>query len=159
MDGFHLTKAQLAAMSDPAHAMLRRGSPWTFDGRGFAEIVKRIGKQPDSVIWAPSFDHAVGDPVPESIRIEPTHRVVLVEGLYAHVRDEPWSDICNLVDQRWWIQPRNTEQSLERLFQRHVEAGLAADRGAAIKRYETNDKLNSDYADKCRYPPHQVILN
>ena len=28
----------------------------------------------------PSFDHGVGDPVPDAIRVEPSHRIVICEG-------------------------------------------------------------------------------
>jgi pantothenate kinase len=35
MDGFHLTKAQLAQFPDPVAAFARRGAPWTFDAAGF----------------------------------------------------------------------------------------------------------------------------
>jgi pantothenate kinase len=31
MDGWHLTRAQLAAMPNPDEAKARRGAPWTFD--------------------------------------------------------------------------------------------------------------------------------
>lgn len=31
MDGWHLTRAQLAQMDDPQRAKDRRGAPWTFD--------------------------------------------------------------------------------------------------------------------------------
>ena len=42
MDGFHLTRAQLAAMPDPEAALRRRGSPWTFDPAALAQRLKAL---------------------------------------------------------------------------------------------------------------------
>ncbi|KAJ2722699.1 hypothetical protein GGI07_003162 [Coemansia sp. Benny D115] len=166
MDGFHLTKAQLASMDDPALAMLRRGAPWTFDSQAFVELVRRVrgsssssSANGEATVWAPSFDHAVGDPVPGAIAIEPHHRVVIIEGLYAHVSDEPWAQLESLVDERWWVEPRCKTQSRERLVQRHLRAGLAADRAAAENRIDGNDGLNGEYAAARRLTPTRIVLN
>lgn len=42
MDGFHLTRAQLDAMPDPATAHARRGAEFTFDGEGFLRLVQAL---------------------------------------------------------------------------------------------------------------------
>lgn len=41
-----------------------------------------------AIAW-PSFDHAVGDPVPEDVQILPEHKVVLVEGNYVLMGMQP----------------------------------------------------------------------
>ena len=38
----------------------------------------------------PEFDHEVHDPEPGKIAIEPTHKIVLVEGNYLLLNDLPW---------------------------------------------------------------------
>jgi len=45
MDGYHLTRAQLSAMPDPATAHARRGAAFTFDGGSFLALVTRL-RQP-----------------------------------------------------------------------------------------------------------------
>lgn len=82
MDGFHLTRAQLSAMPDPELAHARRGAEFTFDGHGFYELVKELRKPVTSAktVWAPSFDHALKDPVEKGIEVGPEVRVVVFEG-------------------------------------------------------------------------------
>ncbi|KAJ1642794.1 hypothetical protein J3B02_002029 [Coemansia erecta] len=159
LDGFHLTKAQLAAMDDPEMAMKRRGSAWTFDAEGFVATVQRIHEQAHLETLVPSFDHAIGDPVADEIAIRPDHRLVIVEGLYAHVSDEPWAQLDRYVSERWWVEPRSREASIERLLKRHIDTGLSADRDAAALRFASNDSLNAQYAETCRLPPTRIILN
>ena len=67
MDGFHLYRSQLDAMSDPAEAHARRGAPWTFDAAAFVDCVRWVRGGGDVLV--PSFDHGVGDPVPDSILV------------------------------------------------------------------------------------------
>ncbi|KAJ2713305.1 hypothetical protein H4R19_002317 [Coemansia spiralis] len=159
LDGFHLSRAQLAAMDDPGLALRRRGAHWTFDGPGFAALVQRVRDRPADVVLAPSFDHAAGDPVPQVIAIRPHHRVVLIEGLYAHTSEEPWAHAAQLADERWWISPRSPAAARRRLAQRHVAAGLAADTAAAELRIAGNDDLNAAFVAAHRLTPTHVVLN
>ena len=83
MDGYHLTRAQLDAMPDPATAHARRGAEFTFDGEGFLKLVQAL-REPitgeTSTILAPSFDHAIKDPKEDDIAVTPTQRIVVFEG-------------------------------------------------------------------------------
>ncbi|KAJ1800403.1 hypothetical protein LPJ59_001126 [Coemansia sp. RSA 2399] len=158
MDGFHLTKAQLAAMDDPETAFARRGAPWTFDGPRFAATVRQICQEPkgSSVMW-PSFDHAAGDPVEGAIEVADRHRIVIIEGLYAHVNEGPWEPVgAELVDELWWICGSDC---LERLVKRHLEAGLAATREDATRRAIGSDSANGVYAETHRHAPTRCIHN
>lgn len=83
MDGYHLTRAQLDAMPDPATAHARRGAEFTFDGEAFLQLVRRLReplRDDTPTIFAPSFDHAVKDPKEDDIPVERTHRIVVLEG-------------------------------------------------------------------------------
>ncbi|AEO63535.1 uncharacterized protein THITE_2108929 [Thermothielavioides terrestris NRRL 8126] len=83
MDGFHYTRAQLDAMPDPATAHARRGAEFTFDGERFHQLVRRLHAPLTAAtptIYAPSFDHAAKDPKEDDIAVEPTHRIVVLEG-------------------------------------------------------------------------------
>ncbi|KAJ2487762.1 hypothetical protein IWW37_005108 [Coemansia sp. RSA 2050] len=161
MDGFHLARAHLLAMEDPEQALQRRGAPWTFDAEGFVAAVKRIRSDDTSkIVRVPAFDHAAGDPVPDAIAVRPQHRIVLVEGLYAHVSEEPWAQVgLALADELWWIQPADAKANYERLALRHVAAGLARDRERAEERIAKNDALNGAYAEKTRLAATRTILN
>ncbi|KAI9592566.1 P-loop containing nucleoside triphosphate hydrolase protein [Syncephalis fuscata] len=116
MDGFHLTKEQLRAMPDPELAFRRRGSVWTFDAQ---------------------------DPVPNGITIQPSHRLLIVEGLYIALDESPWSEAP--FDAIWFTQLSNWQIAYDRLVKRHQEAGLAHNEEQAQQRIDQNDHLNAQY--------------
>lgn len=84
MDGY-LSRAKLATMPDPTIAIHRRGAAFTFDVEAFYELVLAL-REPitatSPTLHAPSFDHAVKDPVADDIAISPGVRVVVFKGLY-----------------------------------------------------------------------------
>ncbi|KAJ5304761.1 uncharacterized protein N7443_004421 [Penicillium atrosanguineum] len=144
MDGYHLTRAQLAAMPDPVYAAARRGAAFTFDGHKFLALVHSLREslttKVDS-IYAPSFDHAVKDPVDDDIPIPATSRVVFFEGNYLSLNKEPWSQAAKLMDELWFVDV-DFEIARKRLIRRHVKAGIARDEEEADKRARENDLVN-----------------
>jgi pantothenate kinase len=96
LDGWHLPRSALDALPDPVLARSKRGAHWTFDGAAYAEFVKQLRRDvarpyaairsswnaddpaqagSAALIMAPSFDHAVKDPVENTVVIGPHHRV------------------------------------------------------------------------------------
>jgi pantothenate kinase len=55
---------------------------------------------PQELILAPSFDHAEKDPVENSIAVSSRTRVVIIEGNYTLLDEDPWKQIAALVDDR-----------------------------------------------------------
>lgn len=164
MDGFHLSKAELRRRQNSEAAssnlMARRGAHWTFDADGFVSVIRHVRHSPTGRTLAPSFDHAEGDPVADAIAVEPSHRVILVEGLYALVSLEPWREVgAELADELWWVEPQQPEITRKRLIERHVRAGLAADEQAALLRVQNNDEMNGVFAEENRLPPTRIIYN
>ncbi|KAL9938071.1 hypothetical protein V8E36_002694 [Tilletia maclaganii] len=154
MDGWHLTRAQLAAMPDPQLAKDRRGSEWTFDAKGFADFVEAL-KQPisqaasfggdaDGTLWAPSFSHSVKDPVERDIPIPPTARIILIEGLYANLSTGEWARASRALDERWLIHV-DRATARKRLLVRHVQTGVAENETEAEWRADNNDMPNGDF--------------
>jgi pantothenate kinase len=141
MDGFHLTKAALAQFDDPAAALARRGSPWTFDPVGLAEKLLQLRKTPyQSSTW-PDFQHGVGDPVADAISIQPDVKLIIVEGLYLLHREHGWN-VAHLLDECWALNtPPELAQS--RLIARHM-AAWGFSREQALARLVLNDDLNAD---------------
>lgn len=148
MDGFHLTRAQLAARPDAAQALARRGAPWTFDPAGLRAGLQALRHAQAAVAW-PGFDHGQGDPVPAALQV-PTHtRVVLVEGLYL-LHDAPDWQLAPLFDETWFLD-RDWPQAQSQLCARHMQAwGLS--QAAALARIAANDALNAQLvlADRAR---------
>lgn len=109
-DGFHYTRATLSSFNDPDFAFRKRGAPFTFDVNAFLQHIETLRKspitacdEPELFFKAPSFDHAVGDPVPDAITITSRCRVVIIEGNYTLLNEKPWSRIADLVDERYEI--------------------------------------------------------
>jgi pantothenate kinase len=139
LDGWHLTRAQLDAMSDPKLAHDRRGAHWTFDGPSYVEFATLLRQPAAAVITAPSFDHALKDPTPHAVSIYPFHRLVLIEGLYTMLKYDMWVQGAQLMDERWWVEVA-LEEAKRRLIRRHVLTGVAKDMEEAIWRAEQNDE-------------------
>lgn len=57
--------------------------------------------EPEIIITAPIFDHAVKDPVADAIAISSRTKVVIIEGNYTLLDCEPWSKISQLVDDKY----------------------------------------------------------
>ncbi len=143
MDGFHLTRAQLAALPDPAAALARRGAPWTFDPQALAQRLQALSAMPtdgsDSVPW-PGFAHGVGDPVADAVTIKAPVRLVLLEGLYLLHRDHGW-DLSAWLQECWYLDVP-LEQALDRLRRRHM-ASWGISQAQASARIDRNDRLNA----------------
>ncbi|KAI9183359.1 hypothetical protein H9P43_004276 [Blastocladiella emersonii ATCC 22665] len=154
MDGFHFPRAVLDQMPDPALAHARRGAAFTFDAPAYLAALSAITSSPPTPFAWPGFDHAAGDPVANGHPILPTHRVVVVEGLYTACtrsidqggEDAVWAQAAQVADERWWVcATPGTETA--RLARRHVATGLAVDLKAAHERIERNDAVNGAWID------------
>ncbi|KAI1130727.1 hypothetical protein F5Y10DRAFT_235056 [Nemania abortiva] len=87
-------------------------------------------------IRAPSFDHGLKDPIADAIRIEPDTEIVIVEGNWLLLDQEPWRRIPNYVDDKWFV---NVDPALaaRRIARRHIAAGIENTWEAAIARAES----------------------
>lgn len=163
MDGFHLTKKQLAASIDPtpSEMLARRGAHWTFDAEAFVKTVREVADDDDgTTILAPSFDHGVGDPVRGGVEVAPRHRLVLVEGNYLLLPLQPWSQLVGdgdgdgdggkketsspppLFDQTWFLDVE-LDEAMERVRRRQVAAGVITEE-VSKARIEGNDRPNAE---------------
>ncbi|RLV92460.1 hypothetical protein JA1_003176 [Spathaspora sp. JA1] len=160
MDGFHLTRAELEQLSDPDEAFRRRGAPFTFNPQGFIDTIKKIN-DPDwatTTIYAPSFDHAIKDPVDNGIKIDPDVQVVIVEGNYVSLKVAVWNEIESFVDDTWFVHC-DLQLARQRIVSRHVEAGISKDEQEAIERVEGNDLINARYIIDNSKQPNVVIVS
>lgn len=159
MDGYHFTRAQLAAMPDPGYAVARRGAAFTFDPDKFLRLVKTL-REPlttgSETVYAPSFDHAVKDPVEDDIPIPASARVIFFEGNYLCLDKEPWSEAARLMDELWFVDV-DFDTAGKRLVKRHVEAGIAKDAEAAEVRVRENDMVNGKEIVDYRLDVQEVI--
>ncbi len=154
MDGFHLPKSELAQFVDPAAALARRGSPWTFDPAGLADKLLQLRKTPyQSTTW-PDFQHGVGDPVADAISVNPGTKLIIVEGLYLLHREHGWN-LASLLDECWYLDT-SMEVAMERLVKRHM-ASWGFSREQALERLAMNDRLNADIVLQSRERADRLV--
>lgn len=144
-DGYHLTRAQLDLLPDPATAHFRRGAPFTFDPASLLTLVHALANTtaPTETVYAPSFSHALKDPVPHDIPLHPHHRILVFEGNYLALDLPVWRDIATSFDHLWYLDvPR--EVARRRLVARHLAAGIVQSVEEGERRADENDLPNGD---------------
>ncbi|KAF2851491.1 phosphoribulokinase/uridine kinase [Plenodomus tracheiphilus IPT5] len=165
MDGFHFTQQVLSTFKDPALAFRRRGAPFTFDAEGCVNLVKTLkstsvtaSNETEVKIFAPSFDHALKDPIPDDICVSSRTRLVIIEGNYTLLKQSPWDQIAGYCDERWFVDA-SIEVVKERLAQRHLAAGIESSVEAAVHRAEENDIPNGETIRNLLITPDVIIEN
>lgn len=147
MDGFHLPKSILDTFNNKEEAYLRRGAYWTFDPYGIINLLKTL-KDPlkfKDIIKAPSFDHNIADPIKVSIKIEPYHKIIIIEGIYLHLKSpKPWNQIPLLLDEKWFIHI-DINKARDRVGKRHYYSKIVKSIEDGIDRFNNNDMLNAEF--------------
>ena len=161
MDGYHLSRVQLSAMPDPATAHHRRGAAFTFDDKAFLDLVKNLRKPllPESkTIYAPSFDHAIKDPVADDIPIHTTSRIVILEGNYLSLNQGLWKEAADLMDELWFVEV-DFGTARRRLVVRHVAAGIVDNEKEAGNRADEIDLVNGKQILDQRLKVQEIIIS
>jgi len=120
MDGWHLANAELERLQRRD----RKGAPDTFDAAGYVELLRRIrGQQPgDAVIYAPEFRRSIEEAVAGAIAVQPQTPLIVTEGNYLLLEDEPWCQIRELLDDIWYLEIA-ADLRQARLLARHMQFG------------------------------------
>lgn len=150
MDGYHYTRAELDKFKDPVEAHNRRGSHWTFDAPALADKLEQIKAVPRSekAVLLPSFDHGVGDPVPDAYSVGQEVFYVLMEGNYLLMgaveedEDPAWQRVKNVWTERWLVEI-DLDEAMERVKLRHM--GTNRSEEAALARIAANDRPNGEF--------------
>ena len=151
MDGFHLANSTL----DRLGLRDRKGAIETFDGWGFLALLDRVRAETDRVVYAPSFERTVDEPVAGEIAIGPEASIVVVEGNYLLVDDGadgdaavgggaadaqpgavgggPWARVRDRLDESWFCAT-DAEERERRLIERHTRFGRSAQAATAWAR-------------------------
>lgn len=137
MDGFHLADAELRRIG--RHE--RKGAPDTFDGAGFAALLRRIRDETDGTVYAPIFRREIEDPIAGAVPVPPETRLVITEGNYLLVPDGVWGGVRGLLDEVWYLD-LDEEERLRRLIARHMAYGR--DEAAARARSLGSDQANAE---------------
>lgn len=133
MDGFHMDNAVLKERG----LLARKGAPDTFDVRGLIDIVHAVKEGGEVLV--PVFDRTRELAVAAARAIPAGPRVVLAEGNYLLLEDEPWSSLAPLFDLTVMIAPP-VDELRRRLEARWRGFGLGEEDVAA--KVEANDLPN-----------------
>ena len=136
MDGFHLANATL----DRLGLRDRKGAIETFDGWGFVALLGRVLAERDHPVYAPSFERTVDEGIAGEIAVPAAAQIVIVEGNYLLVDQEPWNRIPDLLAEAWFCETAADER-LSRLVDRHTRHGRSPE--AALEWASSVDGANA----------------
>ena len=94
MDGFHYDDLYLV----PAGLRPRKGSPQTFDVGGFYHTLRRLRDREEDFVAVPVFDRDLEIARAGARLIPAAVPVIVVEGNYLLLRQEPWNRLRPLFD-------------------------------------------------------------
>ena len=137
MDGYHLADRELARLD----RLQRKGAPDTFDVAGYVALLERLAQDRDEVVYAPSFERDLEQPVAGSIPVPPTARLVITEGNYLLLADGDWSRVHPHLDEVWYLELDDAERR-RRLVARHEQFGKSGP--AAVAWTNGSDQRNAD---------------
>jgi pantothenate kinase len=122
MDGFHLAQAELVRLGRAD----RKGALDTFDGAGYVALLRRLRANTDDVVYAPAFRREIEEPINAAVAVPRDVPLVITEGNYLLVDEDPWAQVRDLLDAAWYVV-QDEETRLRLLIARHVAFGKAPD--------------------------------
>ncbi len=134
MDGFHYDDAVLLARG----ARDRKGAPDTFDVQGFLHLLRRLRVEGDEVA-IPLFDRDLEISRAGADIVTAADRLLIVEGNYLLLNENPWTDAAPLFDLTVWIDVPVAELD-RRLLDRWAHHGKTPDSARAW--IDSNDMPN-----------------
>jgi len=136
LDGFHLASTIIRGteLAD------RRGAIDTFDSGSFASLVERLRANTEPVIYAPTFERDLEEPINASMAVPAEHDVVIVEGNYLLADGHDWARVRSCLDEVWYLHT-DPERRVPRLVDRHVRWGKS--RSEAEEWVEHSDEANA----------------
>lgn len=118
MDGFHMRHAKLEALGMVAD----KGAAHTFEGEAFLAFVRTL-KSAEMTVIVPGYSRAIEDVVENAGSVSPEVRLLVIEGNYLLLPEEPWVRLKALFDLSVYLEvPREVVRA--RLLKRHAEHGL-----------------------------------
>ncbi|HET8595307.1 MAG TPA: nucleoside/nucleotide kinase family protein [Intrasporangium sp.] len=143
MDGFHLADVQLERLG----LRDRKGAPETFDADGYVALLRRLATERDRTVYAPGFERVLEQPIAAAVAVEPSVRLVITEGNYLLLQEDPWCAVGSLLEEVWYVEA-NDALRVDRLVDRHVKFGKTPD--AAQEWVLRSDEANARIVTSAR---------
>ena len=139
MDGFHYPNSYLemhTTLRDVVEIPLKsiKGAPETFD---VARLAAKLRTAKEGATPFPVYDRRIHDVVPDALTVDA--EILLVEGNWLLLDEEPWQGLRTLADYRLRIDAA-PELLRARLIARKVQGGLSEAEATAF--YEASDAAN-----------------
>jgi len=150
MDGFHLADAEL----DRLGRRDRKGAPDTFDAAGYVHLLRRLREAGPDTVYAPTFDRGLEAAVAGSIAVQQHTPLVVTEGNYLLLDDEPWRQVRPLLHEAWFVAV-DPALRVERLIARHVAHGRSP--AAAMDWVLRSDEANAALVERTRERADLVV--
>lgn len=126
MDGFHLAQSRLEELG----RVDRKGAPDTFDAWGFVSLVRRLADATEQITYAPAYRRELHNGVTGAIPVECSTSLVIIEGNYLLLEEEPWCRVHGLMDEIWYVDV-DEDLRMRRLAARHERFGKSHDAAIA----------------------------
>ena len=130
MDGFHYYNEEL----DKMNLRKEKGSPRTFNVEKLKQ--KIIQTKKEDCYW-PYYSRKLHDPIENQIFVH--SEIIIIEGNYLLLKDEPWNQLERLCDESLFYNV-NVEELQDRLILRKMKGHLSKEE--AIDFYNASDKKN-----------------
>lgn len=150
LDGFHLADIELERLG----IRDRKGAPETFDAAGYANALQRIKRAHDTVVYVPSFERTLEQPLAGAIPVPASTMLVVTEGNYLLLDDGPWAAVRTFIDEVWYVDA-DQNQRVERLIDRHIHYGKSPEQARAW--VMSSDEQNAQRVAATRHKSDLVI--
>lgn len=151
MDGFHLAQVELNRLGRAE----RKGAPDTFDAAGYVHLLERLrAHRADEVVYAPEFRREIEEPIACAVPVPPLLPLVITEGNYLLLPDQPWLGLRPLLDEVWFLAP-DEDLRRQRLIDRHRAYGRSLE--AAKNRTFGSDEANAQRVNATAHSSDLVL--
>lgn len=145
MDAFHIGNRIL----DHRGLLGVKGAPHTFDVAGYVALLERL-RRAEETVYAPEFHRDIEDSLAHTVEIQPAVRLVITEGNYLLLPQEPWDRVRPLLDEAWFIH-LDDEERRRRMLARHQRYGHSA--AEATARTYGSDEANARLVNSIQHSP------
>lgn len=136
MDGFHLANAVIRGTP----LQHRKGAIDTFDAAGYAILLRRLRQRDEAIVYAPSYERSLEEPVAAAIAVPHGVHIVITEGNYLLSTDPAWAAARAAMDEVWYLDTPD-HLRVQRLTSRHIDFGKSAEHAQAW--VSNSDEVNA----------------
>ena len=132
----------------------RKGAPDTFDVDGLINLLDRLRARTDGVVYAPVFRRDLEESINAAVPIGADVDMVIVEGNYLLLDDQPWWRIAERLDVTLYVETTETERRRRLLERQRRTYGSPEAAEAWVERV---DQPNARLVEATRHRADAVV--